>query len=93
MRSGWPYCVVIIEGVSLPDARMNATIRKLGAGGIFSAGYPLNERCIAMLRPGETGRMMSPQEAAALLDRFECVVKKPPARSIQRRRAPAEANG
>jgi hypothetical protein len=68
-RSGRPYCVGIIEGSSLPD------------GGIFSADYPLNERYVSMLRPGEIGCMMSPQEAAALLDRFEGVAKNHPRRA------------
>jgi len=92
-RSGRPYCVVIIDGSSLAAARMHATLHKLGAGGTFSTGYPLDERCISMLRPGETGRMLSPQEAAALLGRFEGVLKKPPARSVRRRRSAAEASG
>jgi hypothetical protein len=67
-RSGRPYYSIIIEGSSLAAARMRATLNKLGAGGTFSNGYPVDERCISMLRPGETGRTMSPQEAAALLD-------------------------
>ena len=71
---------------------MHATLNKLGAGGTFSAGYPLDEPCISLLKPGETGRMMSPQEAMALLDRFDGTAKKPPASSLKRRRpAAAEA--
>jgi hypothetical protein len=92
-RSGRPYCVVIMDGSSLSAVRMRATLNKLGAGGTFTTGYPLDERCTAMLTPGDVGRMLSPQEAAALLDRFEGVVKKPPAPSTRRRQPPAEATG
>ena len=84
-RSGRPYCVVLIEGSSLAAARMRATFDGLGAGGIFSEGFPLDPQCIAVLTDADVGRMLSPREAAALLDRFEGAHKKPPAPSLKRR--------
>lgn len=84
-RSGRPYCVVIVEGSSLPAARMRATFDGLGAGGIFSEGHRLDAHCASVLTPTDIGRMLSPQEAAALLDRFDGEQKKPPAPSLKRR--------
>ena len=56
-----------------------------GAGGAFTTGHLLDEHCRAALATEDVGRMLSPAEAAALLERFErASARKPPAPSISR---------
>ena len=70
-RDGRLLGVAIVEAYSLVAARMRAALQGLGNGGTFTEGHVLDTRCCARLRPADTGRMLSPQEADALLDRFE----------------------
>lgn len=76
----------IVEASSLPAARMRATFDGLGRRGEFSEGYRLDARCTALLMPEDIGRMLSPAEAAALVERFDYrSERKPPAPSLRRR--------
>src|SRR5260370_951706 len=70
-RNGRLLGVVILEASSLVAARMQASLAELGRGGVFSEGHALDAGCRALLTPNDIGRMLSPQEAQALLARFE----------------------
>ncbi len=64
---------------------LRASLMGLGAGGAFTTGHLLDEHCRAALATEDVGRMLSPAEAAALLERFErASARKPPAPSISR---------
>jgi hypothetical protein len=90
VRNGRFLGVAIVEASSLPAARMRATFDGLGRGGEFSEGHRLGARCTALLTPEDIGRMLSPAEAAALVERFDYKSeRKPPAPSRRRRRASA----
>jgi hypothetical protein len=68
--------VVIMDGWSLLHARLRAAWLELGT---FLEGYPINPT--ARLPQGTVGRVLSHEEAMALLD----LPKKPPAASLTRR--------
>jgi hypothetical protein len=86
VRNGRLLGVAIVEASSLPAARMRATFDGLGRGGEFSEGYRLDARYTALLAPEDIGRMLSPAEAAGLVERFDYrSERKPPAPSIRQR--------
>ena len=90
--SGGCWQLLAGERISLP-ARAGV-LDRLGLGGIFTEGHLLDAECVAALGPKDIGRVLSPKEAAALLDRFDAAKKKPPAPSLKRRRAAlAQARG
>jgi hypothetical protein len=93
-RDGRLLGVAIVEGSSLPAACLRASLNGLGKGPRVSiTGHELDPRCRAVLTVQEIGRMLSLNEAANLLERFErASAKKPPAPSIRRLRALALAN-
>jgi hypothetical protein len=81
-REGRPAGVAIVEAYCLTDARMGASFQELAHDCTFSEGHQLDARCCARLTPDDVGRMLSPQEANALLDRLEqngTADKRPPA--------------
>jgi hypothetical protein len=85
-RNGQPFGVAIVEGPSLVEARIRASLAEVGRGGVFTEGHALDAYCRALLTPHDIGRMLSAQEAAALIARFERPAeKKPPAPSVRRR--------
>jgi len=57
----------------------------LGGRGVFAAGHLLDARSRAFLDVSEVERVLSPTEAAALIERFQrAAERKPPAPSIRR---------
>jgi hypothetical protein len=63
-------------------ASFDSLVAALGRDGVFSEGHALDAACRALLT---IGRMLSPQEAQALLARFERAARKPAAPSLRRR--------
>src|SRR5215470_3199996 len=85
-RDGRFLGVAIVEGETLAAARLRATVSGVAAGAKFTVGHPLDERCRAMLAPGQIGRMLSAADAAELAKRFERgAPKKGPATRIRRK--------
>jgi hypothetical protein len=87
-RDGRLLGVAIVEAYSLPAARMRAALQGVDRVGNFSEGHQLDARCCARLTPDDVGRMLSPQEVNALLERFEhngTAGKRPSAPSMRRR--------
>jgi hypothetical protein len=70
-RDGCLVGVAIVEAYSLADARLAASFQELAHDCTFSEGHQLDARCCARLTPDDVGRMLSPQEANVLLERFE----------------------
>jgi hypothetical protein len=68
--------VVILDGWSVAHARMRAAGLEPGC---YVAGYRIDRATAAHLREGVVGRVLSHQEALALL-----VPKKPPVPSLRR---------
>ena len=64
-----PDGVVIIDGETLVDARVNAI--GFEAGATFAEGHMLNPELAAIVEPQETGRFLSLSEANAIIKRFE----------------------
>ena len=64
-----PDGVVIIDGETLVDARVNAI--GFEAGATFAQGHMLNPELAAIVAPQETGRFLSLSEANAIIKRFE----------------------
>ena len=93
-RDGQLLGVAILEASSLPAAYLRASLKGLGKGPLVSiTGHELDPRCRAVLTIQDIGRMLTLNEAANLLERFERAAgKKPPAPSIRRLRALALAN-
>ena len=85
-RDGRFLGVAIVAGETLAAARLCATVSGIAAGATFTVGHPLDERCRAMLAPGQIGRMLPAAEAAELAKRFERgTPKKGPAARIRRK--------
>ena len=92
-RNGDLIGVAIVEASSLPAARLRVYLDRIcPQTGVSITGDELEPRCRAVLHAGETGRMLSLTDAANLLERFDRAAgKKPPAPSIRRLRALAQA--
>jgi len=85
-RNGATVCVVIMNGESLPAARIRAAIAGLGNPDEFANGHLLDDRCAALLTRRDVCCELSPNQANALLHRIETGLRKPPAPSLRRRR-------
>ena len=92
-REGELLGVAIVEASSLAAARLRVYLDRIcPQTGVAITGHELEPRCRAVLNAGETGRMLSLTEAANLLERFDRAAgKKPPAPSVRRLRAMAQA--
>ena len=92
-RNGELLGFAIVEASSLPAARLRVYLDRICPHvGVSITGHQLDPRCRAMLNASEIGRMLSLKDAANLLERFDRAAgKKPPAPSIRRLRALAQA--
>jgi hypothetical protein len=63
--------VVIIEAPSLIQARLKAAVSGVDVGAPFAKGHLLGAAIVALVPPTQIGRMLSGNEAAKLLARFE----------------------
>jgi hypothetical protein len=63
--------VVIIEAPSLFEARLDAALARLDGGMSYTDGVELGADLVTMLPPAQIGRLISGEEAEALVRRFE----------------------
>jgi hypothetical protein len=63
--------VVIIEAPSLIQARLKAAAGGVEGGAPFAKGHLLGAEMVPLVPPTQIGRMLSGNEAAKLLARFE----------------------
>jgi hypothetical protein len=68
-RNGSPAGVVVLKAPDLTTARTRAAADGIDDGATFVEGRDLGDLALAM-SPDVFGRMLSPDEAAALLDRL-----------------------
>jgi hypothetical protein len=66
-RNGSPAGVAVLKAPDLTTARTRAAADGIDDGAIFVEGHDLGDLALAM-SPDVFGRMLSPDEAAALLD-------------------------
>jgi hypothetical protein len=63
--------VVITDAPSLIQARIKAAVSGIDGGAPFAKGHLLGAELVALVPPTQIGRMLSGNEAAKLLARFE----------------------
>jgi hypothetical protein len=64
--------IAIIEAPSLISARMKAEVDGISpVGGEFAEGHALDDRTAKQIPADQVGRMLTPAQASAILDRGE----------------------
>jgi hypothetical protein len=63
--------VIITDAPSLIQARLKTAVRGIDAGAPFAKGHLLGTELVALVPPTQIGRMLSGNEAAKLLARFD----------------------
>ena len=63
--------VIVTDAPSLIQARLKAAVSGVDVGAPFAKGHLLGAEIVALVPPTQIGRMLSENEAAKLLARFE----------------------
>jgi hypothetical protein len=70
-KAGRLVGVIIMDAPALIQARMKAAVRGVDIGAPFGEGHVLSAELAALVPPAQIGPMLSGNEAAKLLARFE----------------------